>query len=107
MAVTAFWYGLAFSSTFNKEVDWNTDTVKTVLTTSSYTENQDTHDYYNDITNELTTAGGYTAGGVTISPLSFVYTGGSNLWQINGSNAAWTTATFTANKAAVYADVTG
>lgn len=104
MAVTAFLFGQAFMTTFNKEADWDTDTAKTTLHTSSFTPNQDTLKYYADagVTNELTTTGGYTATGVTISPLTIAYTGGTNIFNITGSNAAWTSATFTARVSLVY-----
>ena len=43
-------------------IDLDTDTIKIALCTSSYTPNIDTHDFFDDITNELSTASGYTAG---------------------------------------------
>lgn len=33
MAVTAKLYGLALKSAFNKEIDWDTDTIKVALQT--------------------------------------------------------------------------
>jgi hypothetical protein len=47
---------------------------KTMLTTVTYVPNQDTHDFKDDVTNEITGTG-YTAGGVAISPLTSLYTG--------------------------------
>ena len=49
------------------DIDFDTATVKALLTTNSYTENKD-HDRRDDVTNEIT-ATGYTAGGVTITPV--------------------------------------
>ena len=44
MAVTAKLYGLLFETVFRAEIDWDDDTIRAALTTSSYTVNQDTHD---------------------------------------------------------------
>jgi hypothetical protein len=46
--------------------DWDTDTIKCALTTSTYTVDIDTHDFFNDVTNEITGTG-YTAGGATLA----------------------------------------
>lgn len=56
-----------------KEIKWaaaSPDTFKCTLHTSSYTPNYGTHDYQDDLTNELTTAGGYTVGGNTLTSVS-------------------------------------
>lgn len=107
MAVTAFWYGPAiegqYGTTAARRVDWVTDTIKVALTTSTYTPNQDTHDFFNDITNEVAGAG-YTAGGVTLGSKTVVYSGASNKLVLDAADAAWTTATFTARYAIVYKD---
>ena len=39
----------------NAAVDWDTDTIKMALVTSGYTFSQ-THDFFNDVTNVITTA---------------------------------------------------
>lgn len=54
-------YGNVLLKALNKEVDWDSDTIKVMLTTSSYTPNQDTHIYKSSVTNEVTGTG-YTAG---------------------------------------------
>jgi hypothetical protein len=50
-----------------KSIDLDTDTIKMSLHTSTYAPNLTTDDFFNDATNELATAGGYTAGGVTLA----------------------------------------
>ena len=68
MAVTAFWYVKAFLSFFNKEADFDTDTIKMGLTTNSYTPNQDDHQYYDvSISNEVAAGNGYSTGGYTLA----------------------------------------
>ena len=47
---------------FNKQIDFDSDALVWTLHTSTYTPNYDTHAFVSDLTNELTTGGGYTAG---------------------------------------------
>lgn len=101
MAVTNKFYGKFFLSLANKEVDLNSDTIKVALVTSSYTFDQDAHDYFNDITNEVTGTG-YTAGGATLGSPTISYTGGSNTFAFDGADVSWTTSTITARGAVVY-----
>lgn len=101
MAVTAFVYGLAPKSMTNKEIDWDTDTIKCMLTTSTYTPNQDTHQYKSSVTNEVSGTG-YTATGVTLTATTATYTSGTNTLALDAADAAWTGASFTARYAVVY-----
>lgn len=112
MAVTSLLYGLAFTSTFNKEADWNTDTVKTMLTTATYVPTgttaasaQDTHQYKSSVTNEVTGTN-YTATGTTLTTPVFSYTTGTNVWAFDGDDAVWTTATISSIRTAVVYDST-
>lgn len=102
MAVTAFWYAPAFVKVFNKENDFDTDTIKVALTVNAYTPNQDTHDYFNDVTNEITDTG-YTAGGATLGTKTIGNT--NNVITLDAADSVWTSgnpATFTARRAVVY-----
>lgn len=83
-------------STHTKLANWESDTVKTSLHTSTYTPNQDTHDFWNDATNELAASGNYSTGGATISPLTGTYTAGTNTYAIDGADASWTNLTMSA-----------
>lgn len=103
MAVTAFFYGNAFVSAFNKELDFNTDTIKCALCTSLYTPNQDTHQYFSSITNEVTGTG-YTAGGAAIATPTITYTGATNVLMLDGADVSWANSTITARYAIVYDD---
>jgi hypothetical protein len=84
-------------------VDWVTDTIKVALTTSAYTPDQDVHDFFNDVTNEITGTG-YTAGGATLGSKSTSYDTASNETRLIAANAQWTTATITARYAVIYKD---
>lgn len=92
MAVTAKFYGKAFQSAFNKEIDFDTDTVKHMLVTSSYTPNQDTHRYHSDISGEAVGTG-YTAGGVTATGKSVSYDAGTNTFTLDCDDPTWATTT--------------
>lgn len=106
MAVTGFIYGKAFLSLSNKEVDWVADAIKCALTTSAYTPDQDSHDYFNDVTNEVSGTG-YTAGGELLTGLTSTYTAGTNKWALDADNTTWTTSTITARYAIVYDSTPG
>lgn len=55
----AYLYGKAVQSIFNKEIDYDTDTMKCLLADASYSPSQDTHRYLTDITGEIV-GGSYT-----------------------------------------------
>lgn len=47
-------------------IDLDTDTIKAMLVTSSYSENKDTHTKRSDVTNEVSGTG-YSTGGATVT----------------------------------------
>jgi len=81
-------------------IDYDTDTFKVMLTTSAYTENKDTHDFRDDVTNEVTGTG-YTAGGVTATVTVTLDTANDRI-DISLGAASWATSTITARKAVYY-----
>lgn len=83
-------------------VDWDADTIKVALLTSSYTVNYDTHDFYDDLTNELTTTGGYTAGGASLATKTTGIDTGSDFGYGDADDLTWTALTATFRYAAVY-----
>ena len=83
-------------------IDFDTDTFKVLLTTASYTENKDTHDFRDDVTNEVGASGTYSAGGATLSGGSFAYDAGSNEYRIAWTSPSFTSATITARVAVIY-----
>lgn len=94
-------YGSFLMKALNKEIDWDTDTIKVALATSSYTPNQDTHDYFDDITNEVTGTG-YTAGGETLASKSISYDSSTNIITLDAADVTWASSTITARYAIVY-----
>lgn len=82
-------------------IDHDTDTIKVALVTSSYTPDQDTHDFFDDVTNEVTGTG-YTAGGATIGSPTITVDTTDNEGVFDGADVTWTTSTITARGAVVY-----
>jgi len=68
-------------------IDLNSDTFKIVLLTSSYTTSG-SHDVYSDLTNELSTANGYTSGGATLASVTYSQTSGVAKWD--SADQVWT-----------------
>lgn len=101
MAVTIKYYGKFFTALANKEVDLNSDTIKAALVTSAYTFDQDAHDYFNDITNEVVGTG-YSAGGATVANPSIAYDGATNTFKFDGDNVSWPGSTITARGCVIY-----
>ena len=86
------------------DVDFLVDTIKVALVTSSYTPDQDTHDFYDDITNEVANGNGYTTGGATLANKSVTKDNVNNRSVLDADDTAWTTSSFTARGAVIYKD---
>lgn len=82
-------------------IDLDTDTIKVALVTSSYTPNQDTHDFFDDVTNEVTGTG-YTAGGATLASKVVSVDTTDNEGVFDAADVTWSTSTITARAAVVY-----
>jgi hypothetical protein len=106
MAVSAKYYGNFFVHLAEKRIDFNSDAIKVALCTSAYTPDQDGHDFFNDITNEVTGTG-YTAGGLTLTGCTITYTGGTNTLKFDADDATWSASTITARYAVVYDSTPG
>jgi hypothetical protein len=90
MAITPKWYGLGMKAIMGGAVDLDTDTLKISLHTTTYVPNQDTHDFFDDATNELPTASGYTAGGVTLTSLLLTYDVPTQQVRWDFADISWT-----------------
>jgi hypothetical protein len=64
------------------------NTFKITLHTSSWTPNNSTNEVFADVTNELSTANGYTAGGITLSSVALTQTAG--VVKFTSAAAVWT-----------------
>ena len=104
MPVTAKVYGLAQQCLANKEIDFDTDTVKVILCTSAYTPNQDTHRYRSSVTNEVANGNGYTTGGQTLAGKTVTYDTATNTLKLTADNVSWPSSTITARYAVFFVD---
>jgi len=104
---TLYVYGAFLSKMLNKEVDWDSDTIKVLLCTSSYTPNQDTHDYADDLTNEVANGNGYTTGGATLASKTATYDAGNNRLTLDAADVVWAASTITARYAVIYDSTPG
>jgi hypothetical protein len=82
-------------------IDFDSDTFKTLLVTSSYTPNKDTHDRADDITNEVANGNGYTTGGATTACTVAKDTANDRI-TLTFAAASWPTSTITARAAVIY-----
>ncbi|MFM9261474.1 hypothetical protein ACKAMS_22815 [Rhodococcus sp. 5A-K4] len=106
MAHSGKYYGLFLKSLLNKEVDIDSDTLKVMLCNSTYTPNQDTHQYKSSVTNEITGTG-YTAGGATLTGVTLTYNASTNTIVLDADDVSWNGATFTARHAVIYDSTPG
>ena len=95
---------------FNKFLDYladndiSDDTFKVALVTSSYSPDKDTHEHFDDVTNEVSGTG-YSAGGETVTGTLTLDTANDKL-TLEFASTSWTSATITA-RGAVYYSSTG
>jgi hypothetical protein len=99
---TAKLYGSFLGKALNKEVDYDTDTIKVALLTSSYTPNQDTHDYLDDVVANEVSGTGYTAGGATLASKTLTYDGANNVTVLDAADVTWSASSITARYAVIY-----
>ena len=81
-------------------IDFDTNSFKIELVTSSYTPNKDTHTKRSDVTNEISGTG-YTAGGVSTAVTVTNDTANDRI-DINFADVSWSSATLTAAAAVIY-----
>lgn len=100
MSVSGKLYGPGFLHFFDGGIDYDTHSIKVSLHTSAYTPDQDTHEHFDDVTNEVTGTG-YTAGGAALGTKTITYTGATNVIKIDAADTTWSTSTITARTAVI------
>jgi hypothetical protein len=98
-------YNSAIDDMARGAIDFDTDTFKAMLVTSSYTPNKDTHDKRDDVTNEVTGTG-YTAGGVTTACTVTKDTANDRV-TLQFAAVSWATSTITARALVIYKSLGG
>lgn len=91
MAVTGLLYGKVELTIWNKELDYDSDTIKARLHTNTYTPDQDAHQYLSDLTNEAS-GGSYVSGGVTLASKTTTYTGATNKHALDAADLTFSVA---------------
>lgn len=106
MTTSANVYGLALKSLVNAEIDFDSNTIKCLLTTNSYTPNQDTHQYLSSITNELANGVSGVAGygRVTLSGKSVSYSTSTNTLSLGCSDVLFASLTGVCRYAVFFKD---
>ena len=82
------------------DIDFDTNTFKAMLVTSTYAPNKDTHDFRDDVTNEVSGTG-YTAGGAT-STVTVTKDTANDRVTIQFGAVSWATSTITARGCVYY-----
>lgn len=93
-------YNSAIDDMARGAIDFDSDTFKIMLVTSSYTPNKDTHDRRDDVTNEVTGTG-YSTGGSTIACTVTKDTANDKV-TLQFASTSWASSTITARAAVVY-----
>lgn len=79
------WYRGILQRIGNKEVDFDADTLKAILLADTYTPDESADDVYAGISaNELATGFGYTAGGLTLTGVTWA------LGVLDADDLSWT-----------------
>lgn len=84
-------------------IDLDTDTIKVMLVTSSYTPNQDSHEDKADVTNEVSGTG-YTARGAALASKAVTKDTTDNEGVFDADDVTWSNSSITARGAVVYKD---
>lgn len=90
MAYTIYPYGKLGYHLWRAEIAAHTADLRMLLVSSSYTFNQDSHEDYADVTNELSTAYGYIAGGQSLAGVSVSYDSSTKRSILTGNPVEWT-----------------
>ena len=93
-------YNSALDDAVKGNIDFDTDSFKIMLVTSSYTADKDAHTKRSDVTNEATGTG-YTSGGDATTVTVTKDTANDRI-DIDFTDVSWTTATLTAAGAVIY-----
>jgi hypothetical protein len=93
-------YNSAIDDMARGAIDFDTDTFKAMLVTSTYTPNKDTDDKRNDVTNEVVGTG-YTSGGVA-SAVTVTKDTANDKVTIAFAAVSWASSTITARGCVYY-----
>jgi hypothetical protein len=81
------WYGLTMERQWEgTKIDWDSATIKCSLHTATYSPLPDTHDFWDDATNEVSGTA-YTTGGATLGSPTVTYDTGTDETRLDANDA--------------------
>jgi hypothetical protein len=83
-------------------VDLKSDTIKCALCTATYTPDIDADAYWDDVTNEVASGGGYTTGGETLANKAVTQDNTNDRAVWDADDVTWSNSTITARYAVLY-----
>ena len=98
-------YNSAIDDMARGAIDFDTDSFKAILVTSTYVPNKDTHDKRDDVTNEVSGTG-YTAGGVATVCTVTKDTANDRV-TLQFAAVSWASSTITARALVIYKSLGG
>ena len=87
----------------NGTIDLDSDTIRVALVTDGYAPDQDAHEFFDDVDNEVVGAG-YTADGVEITGKTVTQDDTDNEGVFDGDDVEWAASTITARAGVIYKD---
>lgn len=98
-------YNIFKAEAMKGNIDLENDTIKVALLTSSYTPDIDTHQHYDDLTNEVSSSGtGYTTGGQALTTKAVTQDNTDDEGVFDADDTTWASSTITARYAVIYKD---
>jgi len=101
MTVTAVPYGKLREHLWRGLINIEEDYIRGMLCTNAYTPNQDTHDFKDDITNEVSGTG-YVISGKVLENIVLTYDAATNTLEIAADDLIWPSSTITARYLVLY-----
>ena len=99
--MASFLYNSAKLRILQGDLDFANDQFKVALVTAGYAPDKDAHEFFADITNEVSGTG-YTAGGKVLENISLTQDDQDDRAILDADNLAWSVASFTARAAVIY-----
>lgn len=101
--MTSFLYNSAKLRLLQGEFDFVNDVLKVALVTAAYAADQDAHEFFADVTHEVS-GSGYTAGGKPLQNKTVTQDDDNDAAIFDADDLSWTVATFVARAAVIYKD---
>jgi hypothetical protein len=101
--MASFMYNAGKAALLRGDIDLENDTIKVALVTLDYSPDKDTHDHFDDVTNEVSGTG-YTAGGAALASKAVNQDDANDRAEFSAADVTWSSSTITARAAVIYMD---